>query len=461
MQMQQKMRVEKQVMSKARWLYVILGLVIMMALGTVYSWSVFRLPVEVLYDVGTAQSGLPYMTALLFYSLFMFLTGRFFQDWSPRKTILTGTLLVSVGWILSAFAPNIQTLTIAYGVISGAGVGLAYGAPLTVVTRWFPEKKGIVIGLVLLGFGLSPLLTAPIARALVEQYGVTQTFLILGVVFGVLLPVLAMPFKYPEADCVGEEKVLGAESKENDMDSAEMVRSANFKGLYFNFIIGTMIGLMMIGLTSNIGIELIGMAQKDVVLFISLFAVFNGIGRPVFGWLTDRLSAKKAMLFSYAQIILAASLMLLAKNGSIVLFFIAFSIFWFNVGGWLAIAPTATNNMYGPKHYSENYGVVFTAYGIGAVLGVGSSGLLLDTFQNFDYIFYLVIVSCLIGYLLTLLFFKAKLGNKTNLTTVSSLFDSASRNNGDRSAPLDELRETNSKAEAGIGTVNDRFPIET
>ncbi|CZR01576.1 Predicted arabinose efflux permease, MFS family [Trichococcus flocculiformis] len=461
MQMQQKMRVEKQVMSKARWLYVILGLVIMMALGTVYSWSVFRLPVEVLYDVGTAQSGLPYMTALLFYSLFMFLTGRFFKDWSPRKTILTGTLLVSVGWILSAFAPNIQTLTIAYGVISGAGVGIAYGAPLTVVTRWFPEKKGIVIGLVLLGFGLSPLLTAPIARALVEQYGVTQTFLILGVVFGVLLPVLAMPFKYPEADCVGEEKVLGAESKENDMDSAEMVRSANFKGLYFNFIIGTMIGLMMIGLTSNIGIELIGMAQKDVVLFISLFAVFNGIGRPVFGWLTDRLSAKKAMLFSYAQIILAASLMLLAKNGSIVLFFIAFSIFWFNVGGWLAIAPTATNNMYGPKHYSENYGVVFTAYGIGAVLGVGSSGLLLDTFQNFDYIFYLVIVSCLIGYLLTLLFFKAKLGNKTNLATVSSLFDSASRNNGDRSAPLDELRETNSKAEAGIGTVNDRFPIET
>ena len=141
-----------------------------MALGTVYSWSVFRLPVEVLYDVGTAQSGLPYMTALLFYSLFMFLTGRFFKDWSPRKTILTGTLLVSVGWILSAFAPNIQTLTIAYGVISGAGVGIAYGAPLTVVTRWFPEKKGIVIGLVLLGFGLSPLLTAPIARALVEQY---------------------------------------------------------------------------------------------------------------------------------------------------------------------------------------------------------------------------------------------------------------------------------------------------
>lgn len=428
MQMQQKMRVEKQVMSKARWLYVILGLVIMMALGTVYSWSVFRLPVEVLYDVGTAQSGLPYMTALLFYSLFMFLTGRFFKDWSPRKTILTGTLLVSVGWILSAFAPNIQTLTIAYGVISGAGVGIAYGAPLTVVTRWFPEKKGIVIGLVLLGFGLSPLLTAPIARALVEQYGVTQTFLILGVVFGVLLPVLAMPFKYPEADCVGEEKVLGAESKENDMDSAEMVRSANFKGLYFNFIIGTMIGLMMIGLTNSIGIELIGMAQKDVVLFISVFAVFNGIGRPVFGWLTDRLSARTAMLLSYAQIITAAGLMLWAKNGSVGLFAAAFSIFWFNVGGWLAIAPTATNNLYGPKHYSQNYGIVFTAYGIGAVLGVSSSGVLLDTFQNYDYIFYLVIASCLMGSLLTLMLLTGNRAYKNEVAAEKHLPDLAGRN---------------------------------
>ena len=89
--MQQKMTAEKKVISKARWLYVILGLVIMMVLGTVYSWSVFRLPVEELYNVGAAQSGLPYMTALLFYSLFMFLTGRFFKTWSPR-TILMGML---------------------------------------------------------------------------------------------------------------------------------------------------------------------------------------------------------------------------------------------------------------------------------------------------------------------------------------------------------------------------------
>ncbi len=428
MRMQQKITKEKKPMLRGEWLYVFLGLVIMMMLGTVYSWSVFRLPVEELYSVGAAQSGLPYMTALLFYSLFMFLTGRYFKGWSPRATILVGSLLVSAGWILSAFAPNIQVLTVTYGVISGAGVGIAYGAPLAVVTRWFPEKKGLVIGLVLLGFGLSPLVTAPLARMLVEQYGVARTFLVLGIVFGMLLPMLSMPFKYPESEGAEGGGSSGVSAGARDVTSAEMMKSANFKGLYLNFIIGTMIGLMMIGLTSSIGTELIGMAQKDVVLFISIFAVFNGIGRPVFGWLTDRLSAKTAMLLSYAQIITAAGLMLSAKNGSIGLFAVAFAIFWFNVGGWLAIAPTATNNMYGPKHYSQNYGIVFTAYGIGAVLGVSSSGLLLDAFRNYDYIFYLVIASCLMGSLLTLMLLTGNKRYKNEAATEKRLPDLAGRN---------------------------------
>ena len=313
-------------------------------------------------------------------------------------------------------------------MISGAGVGIAYGAPLAVVTRWFPEKKGLVIGLVLLGFGLSPLVTAPLARMLVEQYGVARTFLVLGIVFGMLLPMLSMPFKYPESEGAEGGGSSGVSAGARDVTSAEMMKSANFKGLYLNFIIGTMIGLMMIGLTSSIGTELIGMAQKDVVLFISIFAVFNGIGRPVFGWLTDRLSAKTAMLLSYAQIITAAGLMLSAKNGSIGLFAVAFAIFWFNVGGWLAIAPTATNNMYGPKHYSQNYGIVFTAYGIGAVLGVSSSGLLLDAFQNYDYIFYLVIASCLMGSLLTLMLLTGNKRYKNEAATEKRLPDLAGRN---------------------------------
>lgn len=387
---------------KQRWIYVILGIIIMMCLGTVYSWTVFRLHVEELYNVGTTESGFPYMISLAFYALFMFLTGKYLDKYSPRLIITFGSILVAVGWLLSAYAPNIYILTITYGVIIGAGVGIAYGAPMTVVTRWFPEKKGLTVGLILGGFGLSPLITAPIARYLIESYGIIQSFKILGISFGIIIPLLSYPFRYPSDD---DYKYLGtaskAEENTNDVNTEEMIKFKSFKGLYFNFIIGSMIGLMLVGMTSNVGIELIKLPSKTVTLLVSLFAVFNGISRPIFGWLTDKLSPKKAMRISYGLIISAASLMLIANESSLVLFIIAFSIFWFNLGGWLAIAPTSTLNIYGTKYYSQNYGVVFTAYGIGAVIGVVASGLLLDLLHSYDAIFYFVIILCIIGILVS------------------------------------------------------------
>ena len=381
-----------------RWIYVFLGIIIMMCLGTVYSWSVFRIPIEKLFDIGSTQSGLPYMVSLAFYAIFMLVTGKFLDKYNPRIIISIGALLVALGWILSAYAPNIYVLTITYGVIIGAGVGIAYGAPMTVVAKWFPEKKGLVVGLVLVGFGLSPLITAPLARNLIENYGITKAFLILGISFGIIIPVLSYPFKYP-SDLESKSMKTSSIKKNhtNDTNTAKMIKSKDFKGLYFNFIIGTTIGLMLIGMTSNVGVELIKLSPKTVVLLISVFAVFNGIGRPIFGLITDKLSFKKAMLISYSLIIIAALLMLMAREGSLVIFAISFSIFWFNLGGWLAIAPTSTMAMYGTKHYSQNYGVVFTAYGIGAIVGVLASGLLMDILQNYYSIFYLVIGLCVLG----------------------------------------------------------------
>ncbi|RDU24113.1 L-lactate MFS transporter [Anaerosacchariphilus polymeriproducens] len=389
--------------SNLRWLYVILGIIIMLCFGTVYSWSIFRMPVEKVFNIGSTQSGFPYMTSLAFYALFMMLSGRYFNKFSPRVIILTGSLLLSAGWILSSFSPNIYTLTITYGAISGAGVGIAYGVPLAIVTKWFPDKKGFVIGLVLLGFGVSPLVTAPLAKILIEIFGVMKTFLVLGVAFGIIIPILSYPLKYPSESETNELKnVTGKEKESNEFDTKKMIRTFSFKGLYVNFIIGTMVGLMLIGLTSSVGIQLIGLSQIQVALMISFFAIFNGIGRPVFGWITDKFSTKKAMIVSYILIATAALIMSFAGNGSIVLFGIAFSIFWFNLGGWLAIAPTATRILYGANNYSQNFGVVFTAYGIGAVLGVAGSGLILDIFKSYYYIFYLIIVLCASGCLLAI-----------------------------------------------------------
>jgi MFS family permease len=386
-----------------KWMYILLGILIMMCLGTVYSYGVLRLAVERHYGAGSMLGGLPYMTSLASYAVFMFLTGRHLERFDPRTVLIAGGLLVALGWILSAYAPTIYILTLTYGVISGAGVGIAYGVPMTAVSKWFPERKGLAVGLVLVGFGLSPVVTAPLIRQLIDAFGLQSTFLSIGASFGILIPLLSLPFRYPE---LSAEVIEGAEvTSSSGLDTRDMVKSKGFKALYLNFVIGSMIGLMMIGLTTAAGTVMIGLASSEVTSLMVLFALFNGAGRPIFGLITDRFSSKRAMLLSYLLILAAALLMLTAKEGDSLKYAVSFSTFWFNLGGWLAIAPTSTSAMFGSRSYSRNYGVVFTAYGIGAIAGVLASGLLLDVFGSMANVFFFVAFLCILGFTFTLSLF--------------------------------------------------------
>lgn len=387
--------------------YIFLGVLIMLMIGTVYSYSVFRVALEVRFNLSTSLSGVPYMIALASYALFMLIGGKFVHTTHPRNMMLVGGFLVALGWILSSLATNIFIFTITYGLISGAGVGIVYGVPMAVVARWFPERKGLAVGSVLIGFGLSPILTAPLASILVAQFGVMNAFFYLGLGFLVLLPLLTWTFKYPN-----DEK-FHLENKQTaiqplSINTKEMIKSRTFRGLYLNFILGTTIGLMLIGLTANVGIQFVRLSAFEVSQWMALFAVFNGLGRPIFGWLTDKLDSKSAMFLSYTLISLASLILIFWGKDNFLVYIVAFSIYWFNLGGWLAIAPTSTLRLFGMKYYSQNYGVVFTAYGIGAILGVLSSGMILDLFNSFQFIFIFIIVLCFLGIIITYLFFGAK-----------------------------------------------------
>ncbi|MBK5252483.1 MAG: hypothetical protein JJE29_07625 [Peptostreptococcaceae bacterium] len=150
-------------------------------------------------------------------------------------------------------------------------------------------------------------------------------------------------------------------------------------------------------MTSSVGVGFSNLPPKTVYTLLPLFAIFNGVGRPVFGWLTDRTSILRAMNISYILIILAASLMIFSSGSSSTFFAISFSIFWFNLGRSLAIAPGTTISLFRTKHYSQNYRVVFTAYGIGAIIGVLASGALLDMLKGYRIIFGLIIALCIFG----------------------------------------------------------------
>ena len=377
--------------ARGRWLLIPLGMMVLLCLGSVYSWSIFRKPIEEEFNIGATESLLPYTVALVFYAVLMPIAGFYIPRFGTRTMTALGGAFVGVGYILSSFAPNITMMTLSYGVIAGTGVGITYGVPMVVVAKWFPDQKGLAVGLTIIGFGLSPLITAPLANSLIDSYSVRPTLGILGIVFATMIILIATILKLPSKDWQPRQNLsVPSQSSGTISYPVDPLKSKSFYGLWICYAIGTLVGLSAIGISSSVGEELINIDPRLAAGSVSLFALFNGISRPLFGWLSDRFKPHYVAIASYTLILIACVLMINAQQGQIANYLIAFCLFWFCLGGWLAIAPTTTLRFFNPEHYAQNYGIVFTAYGVGALLGTLTTGQIRDWFGSYTYVFYLM-----------------------------------------------------------------------
>ncbi len=375
---------------RGRWLFVALGFLVNLCEGGIYAFSVFRKPLEERLSIGATASGLPFTVFLAVFAVTMAVSGGLLERWGPRKTGILGGILVGLGWVLAGLWPNVALLVLFYGVLSGAGVGLLYGAPIAVVTRWFPDRKGLAVGLTLMGFGLSALVIAPVLSTLINSVGPLRTFTYLGLVFLAVLPVLAAPLRYPRPGWrpPGWVPANGHSSLGPDLDRKAMLRTRTFYVLWLTFTFGSMAGLMAVGIAAPFGKEVAGLSPRMAALAVSAFAMFNGLGRPLFGWLADRITPRYAAILSFALILAAAVALDVGGKGHPALYFLAFAVFWLNLGGWLAIAPTATAIFFGAKDYGRNYGLTFTAYGAGGILAGTISGLVRDLTGSYLAVFF-------------------------------------------------------------------------
>lgn len=394
---------------RGRWFFIPLGIVVLLCLGTAYSWSIFVKPVRESLDADATQALLPFTTLLVVFSILMPITGFYIERFGARLTTAVGAIVMGIGYTASGFVDSIPMLILTYGVIAGAGVGIVYGVPLAVVAKWFPDRKGLAVGTTVIGFGLSPLVTAPLARHLIAANGTDgwkPTLVTFGIVFTLIMLAIATVLKLPPANWQPRNWTPSARSAISATASVPMLQTRTFYGLWTCFIIGTFVGLAAIGIASPVAQEIVKLDAGVAAWTVSLFAIFNGAGRPFFGWVADRFSPKNAAIACYVLVIIASILMLNVREGSTFTYLLAFCLITFSLGGWLAIAPTSTLILFRSADYAKNYGLVFTAFGMGALLGTLTAGRIRDLFGSFTSFFYVAAALAAIGIVLAVFTLK-------------------------------------------------------
>jgi len=397
---------------RGRWLLVVIGLIINLCLGTIYSWSVFVGPLTTYFTTELGQPVtanemlMPFSVFLAFFAIAMPLTGKYIETLGPRRITIAGGLLTGLGWLLASTVTSVWMLYIVYGIIGGIGVGIAYGVPVAVAAQWFPDRRGTAVGLTLLGFGFSAFVTANIAGYLIDAIGVMNTFRTFGIVFIVLIVLLAVPLRFPApgwkpAGWTPPTPEKGQETCECHWSA--MIRTPAFYGLWSCYFIGCLAGLMAISIAKPVGTEA-GIEAGLATLLVGFFAIFNGVGRPIFGALTDRFKPRNTALVSF--VLIAAASVALWQVPAVPVYIIGFAILWGCLGGWLAIAPTATASYFGMCDYSRCYGIVFLAYGAGAIAGPQLAGFIKTSTGTYMGVFPYVFVLALLGFTLALILMK-------------------------------------------------------
>ncbi len=363
------------------------GLGLNLALGVLYAWSVFAKQMTEPLEAGglgltKTEASLPYMLAIAVFALVMVPAGRLQDRLGPRVVAMSGAVLTGLGLIASSFVQpgSIGPVLVGFGLLAGAGFGLGYAAATPAAIKWFPpEKKGLITGIVVSGFGLAPVYIAPLSRYLLGEFGVSGAFRILGVAFTLVTLALASRITNPP---VGAAKTAASAAAASGADWREMVRTRAFYLLYAEYTFAALAGLMIIGHLAKIIAVQTGGAVQTGFLFVASMAIFNALGRLMAGMLSDKLGRMRTLLMvclSQAAVMLAFP----ALDG-LTGFFLGSAVVGFSYGACLALFPATVGDFWGAKNFGVNYGLLFTAWGLGGVFGPLLAGRIADATGSYE-----------------------------------------------------------------------------
>jgi len=377
------------------WRVTFAGLGINMALGILYTWSVISKNIPEDWGWSEAGKSWPYSVACLVFCLVMVPAGRLQDKIGPRLVASVGGLLVGIGMILASMTTTSMGYILGFGVLAGAGIGFGYASATPPAVKWFSAARtGLIAGIVVSGFGLASVYAAPLAKWLISAFGVPTMTFTLGIAFLVVVVGLAQLLVPPPKGFVPEgapkPQAPGPNSKKEDFTPWEMLRTVQFYLLWFMYACGAGAGLMVIAKLAAIGEKQAGV-QLGFVLVAAL-AVGNGAGRVVAGVVSDKLGRQVTMFgFFVLQAILVLTLSQATKGSflaSVPVLALISALIGANYGANLSLFPSITKDYYGLKNFGVNYGLVFTAWGVGGFMLALLAGKLYDVYQTFNYAYY-------------------------------------------------------------------------
>lgn len=347
---------------KNRYLILALGMIIQLCAGIIYMWSVFRGPVAAHLSWNPADAAITSSIMLATFVLGIVVGGRMQDKYSPSPVALAGSVLLGLGMILSAFAPQSAPwlIYVFYGMVGGFGVGCVYTTTVSVVQKWFPDRRGFATGMMVGAFGFSLVLFAPTTKLLLAHWGVPATFLFFGIAFMAICSVCSLFLANPEAKG-GAGAAVGAQKQ---YTTAEMLRTKDFYLLTLSLFFVLPAYFILNPLFISLGVER-GLTENMAAVGVMLTGIASASGRLLTSWFSD-FAGRKAGIFAITLITFVASLGMIYARG--VMFLVCIVAIAFCFGGAASVYAATTADVFGTKHMGLNYGLVMIGFGASALI---------------------------------------------------------------------------------------------
>ena len=348
---------------RRRWLYLVLGVASMLFAGIIYAWSILKTPFTAFWTA--PQLALNFTITMTCFCLGGFLGAKLSKKFGIRVSILTAGVLSACGFMLTSLldGSSLLMLYLSYGVLSGFGIGIAYNAVISTVNAWFPDKKGLSSGCMMMGFGASSLVIGNLASRIMAVWGWQKAFLLLSAALGIVLIVTALVLKKPEESApLPQPKVIkktrGEDFQIQDYSTAQMLRRGSFWMIFVAYGLVGAVGNSVISFARDLAIS-VGAAQALATTLVGVLSVCNGFGRIIAGALFDAVGRRTTMLVSGVLTIVAATVALISVQlGVLELCIVGLCLVGLSYGFCPTVSSTSVAAFYGPKYFPTNFSVM-------------------------------------------------------------------------------------------------------